>query len=143
MKTINVTHNSSWVNDLNTGIFLLGDSINREEVITSNGSLVRATRAISCLTLQSLGFYSVGHTNKWKSFNLGKDIIYARMAVDEHDLIALVTTFARPSPRHTHSDFFRLAGDQARIAPSLSSKYSYCNIQLATHIRPRPHKRFS
>jgi hypothetical protein len=106
MKRIEVPHHSSSVNDLNGGIFLLGDSVTREEVIGSDGLSVWSTKAIGCLILQSLGYYAVGHTNTWKSFNPGRDIINARMAIDEHNLIALVTTYATPLPRHIYIDFF-------------------------------------
>jgi hypothetical protein len=99
VKKIDVPYHSSWVNDLNGGIFLLGVTRDREKVTASNGLSVWGTKAISCLILQFLGYYAAGHTNTWKSFYDGRDIINARMAIDD-DLIALVTTYATPLPRH-------------------------------------------
>jgi hypothetical protein len=87
VKQIDVPYHSSWVNDLNGGIFLLG-------VTASNGLSVWGTNAISCLILQTVGYYAAGHTDIWKNFNQGRCIINARMAIDEHGLIAIVTTYA-------------------------------------------------
>jgi hypothetical protein len=96
VKRIDVPYHSSWVNDLNGGIFLLGVTRDRasEKVPASNGLSVWGTNAISCLILQTVGYYAAGRTNIWKSFNQGRDIINARMAIDEHGLIAIVTMYA-------------------------------------------------
>jgi hypothetical protein len=91
-RCIDVPHHASRVHDLNGGIFLLGDSVTGEEVVSSNGSAIPATKAVNCLVLQSLEHFTVGLADIWKSFDLGRDILSARMAIQEHDLIALVTT---------------------------------------------------
>jgi F-box domain len=94
MQRIDVPYHSSWVHDINGGIFLLGDTVDRQKVTASDSTQIWGTKAVGCLALQTLGFYTVGHTNTWKSFDPGRDVLNAGLAIEEHDLVALVTTYA-------------------------------------------------
>jgi F-box domain len=106
IQQLDVPHHTTWVHDLNGDIFLLGDSVSRQEVIDSNGSSALGTDAVSCLALQSSRYFTnSGVADKWKSFDVGRDIINAAMAIREHDLIALATMYAipsRPSTSYSH-----------------------------------------
>jgi hypothetical protein len=97
IKKMNLPYHASWVHDINGGIFLIGDTVERHKVIASDTHQIWGTKAVGCLALQSLGFYTVGYTNTWKKFYPRMDILNAGLAIDEHDLVALVTTYAAPS----------------------------------------------
>jgi hypothetical protein len=92
MQKVDVPHHASWVHDMSGGVFLLGDTVDRQTVIASNSNLIYSTKAVGCLELQSLESFIVGHPDTWKSFSPGmeRDILKAGLAI-EHDLITMAT----------------------------------------------------
>lgn len=144
IQKFEVPHHASWVHDLDDGIFLLGDSVTRQKVIASNTSSIWGTKAVSCFILRSLGYFNVGHTNTWKSFDPGRDILNAGMAIHEHDLIALVTTYAARFTI-TYLNYMLPAGGQKIQASThtSSSRSNFCNSRREENTPLRPFHSFS
>lgn len=86
-KRIRVTYNASWLHDLNEGVFFLGDT---QEPRDPDPSTI--TKRIKYYVLPSFRSPEVSHTTAWKNIDPGCEVLGVGTAIQEHDLIALVTT---------------------------------------------------
>jgi hypothetical protein len=80
-KTIEVPHHPSGIYDLTGGIYLLGDNLAPGE----------GTNAVNYVVLP--GANPNEAETKWPRIDVGRDIIDIGLALQEHDLIALITKY--------------------------------------------------
>ncbi|KAF9804393.1 hypothetical protein IEO21_09405 [Rhodonia placenta] len=89
ITSIPVKHNPSGIYDLTGGLFLLGESRSPTRTGTDALHFVRLLSAISD-SEESEGEY-IAADAKWSRIDLGAHIVDIGLAVQEHDLIAIVT----------------------------------------------------